>query len=1125
MDFSTDSGTPPIHTALLSSSPCQTESGQTVLLQLLEFKTHLLEVVEELHIRRDAETRYEDQISKLVLEKQELEWEKESLQHQIETVTKQHTEAVTTVKKQFQAKLRNTEEEKGKYQVTVELKDKEINNLKEELKSLQLLKYNLEKTSSELEQKLALQNRTRDTHLNQLGEVEKRFNALSRQCAIVKQAHEKLEQNVDEAMRINQKQTSANQRQEAVIVSLKKELDEVSNRLIKVKMTSFTHDKSHSPARREQHVQELQQKLSLETEMNKKLGQENLTERAEKQELMKSLQHIQQLLLSQTQTVRRVELELQTQTQMYQALKREHEVMRDKSKAVEGTAAQLTETYAASKTHWDKEKMMFLDRIKAEQEALQEVKEAYDELHQKNTELSLQTKAQAEHMNEKEVRTSNRVSTQQFPSTVGDIRGKETLNETISRPELPGLNRLHRSDSSQTKNPERMKDTEAASKLAATGSNGGQDTPNHHQEHISNHHNTFTCSFTPVTNALIKNLNSSETAHIIVSGQSEDKCEDRDREMNETEQGKEEKQEDNIREREGTHAGQQNREEFPKDVSNGRNAGETRTLVAQTTDRTDMHEDSVGSAKGTAGTSNPETETEDRAEGEVTDGVKDRGQTAEHAPETQIPTQTTTDTTEKSLTPQVNDFMDTQLPLNVCDSSDFTQKVIEKDADCSNLDRGFENDTEAQKISLDERHGVIQEVQPLCHDAKPLNQQSVCRVIEKPTHVKNSKETPEDVPEECSEVLKQSRSAQTNGQSHHNTNDQEREVSQTQTTHPSDAITTEKQTDETFDTRADEGGVLVRKLSEPQALSLNSETQESGQLGSVVADDEDRADERTESESNVKTPVKSPVRPSAASHLKETMEAVNLKRVAEHMKTDQVKNYVEITEMEADLKLPANPSRENEESSKQDAVESPLPCKKTYRSLLEWGAAQRKALSSRAKSEVCAMHQLTQDPCISGQNTTGTIGLRGHPPSTLLFIRSKNNKVPSLITRASDLLNTSSVSGAAASSRREQQGESDAKDETCRETAAGYMDGIASQSIDSSPVSTSSCMGSKLSWQTIPGRAPAAAADPGSESGCEPSCSQEREDQESSFRAQIDKIEQFLNTERLHLTKRRRTDN
>lgn len=50
------------------------------------------------------------------------------------------------------------------------------------------------------EQKLVLQSRSKDSHLNQLGEVEKRFSALSRQCAMVKQAHEKLEQNGNEWM-------------------------------------------------------------------------------------------------------------------------------------------------------------------------------------------------------------------------------------------------------------------------------------------------------------------------------------------------------------------------------------------------------------------------------------------------------------------------------------------------------------------------------------------------------------------------------------------------------------------------------------------------------------------------------------------------------------------------------------------------------------------------------------------------------------------------------------------------------------------------------------------------------------------------------------------------------------
>ncbi|KAG7214874.1 hypothetical protein INR49_005143 [Caranx melampygus] len=81
--------------------------------------------------------------------------------------------------------------------------------------------------------------------------------------------------------------------------------------------------------------------------------------------------------------------------------------------------------------------------------------------------------------------------------------------------------------------------------------------------------------------------------------------------------------------------------------------------------------------------------------------------------------------------------------------------------------------------------------------------------------------------------------------------------------------------------------------------------------------------------------------------------------------------------------------------------------------------------------------------------------------------------------------------------------------------------------ITSPTVSTSSNTVSDLSWPVTSGcsRAPGSASGAVSESEWELSCSQEREDQQSSFRAQISKIEQFLNTERLHLAKRRRIDN
>uniref|UniRef100_A0A8B9Q4R5 Coiled-coil domain-containing protein 73 n=1 Tax=Apteryx owenii TaxID=8824 RepID=A0A8B9Q4R5_APTOW len=119
-------------------STLQSPSETLLSIQLLDFKTSLLEAIEELRIRREAEIHYEDQISKIVVEKQELEWQKEALQHQTDTLHHQNEEAVATFKKQ------------GKYQLAVETKEKEIDGLKEALKALQISKYALQKKLNEM---------------------------------------------------------------------------------------------------------------------------------------------------------------------------------------------------------------------------------------------------------------------------------------------------------------------------------------------------------------------------------------------------------------------------------------------------------------------------------------------------------------------------------------------------------------------------------------------------------------------------------------------------------------------------------------------------------------------------------------------------------------------------------------------------------------------------------------------------------------------------------------------------------------------------------------------------------------------------------------------------------------
>ncbi|XP_067291831.1 coiled-coil domain-containing protein 73-like [Pseudorasbora parva] len=365
--------------------------GRTISVQVLEFKTSLLEAVEELHIHRDAETRHEEQICKLVLERQELEWQKETLESQISKMSEENSESLAAVKKQFQAQIRRIEGEKGKNQLAAELKDKEIISLKEELKLLQVLRYSLEKKLSELEQKLQLQTQTKDSHLNQLGEVERRFATISRQCAMVKQAHEQLEQNVEEAMRINKKLTSINEKQGSTIKALKEDLERLNKELVTFKVSSVCRpgEERLQNVLKEQEFQQLQQRLFVETELNKKLRNETATERAEKQEVLRSLHHNQRLLQTQTEALSRAEQELRTLREEYQILKTEHGLNQERTKEKDDSFARLRDEYQHSKLTWEEEILQLQLSTEADREELIVVKQAYNQIQEEHKPLSV----------------------------------------------------------------------------------------------------------------------------------------------------------------------------------------------------------------------------------------------------------------------------------------------------------------------------------------------------------------------------------------------------------------------------------------------------------------------------------------------------------------------------------------------------------------------------------------------------------------------------------------------------------------------------------------------------------------------------------------------------------------
>ncbi|NWT82686.1 CCD73 protein, partial [Lanius ludovicianus] len=336
--------------------------SETLLsIRLLDFKTSLLEAIEELRIRRETETNYEDQINKIVIEKQELEWQKEALQQQTGTLQQQNKEAMAAFKKQLQARMFAMEEEKGKYQLAVETKEKEIDGLKETLKALQISKYTLQKKLNEMDQKLQMHLTAKEEHHKKLSEVERCYAMIASQFGIVKGVHGKLEHSVQEAIQHNKKLASVNKRQETEINNLKEELKKVTTDLIRSKVTSQYRvgEENINLAVKEKQFQELQQKIRMETAVSKKVQEENSHIKEEKLEILSSLQCVQELLQRITQTNVRMESELNALKEDYQALERDNELQREKAKENEEKFLNLQNEHEKALRTWknDEENM------------------------------------------------------------------------------------------------------------------------------------------------------------------------------------------------------------------------------------------------------------------------------------------------------------------------------------------------------------------------------------------------------------------------------------------------------------------------------------------------------------------------------------------------------------------------------------------------------------------------------------------------------------------------------------------------------------------------------------------------------------------------------------------------
>ncbi|XP_027437351.2 coiled-coil domain-containing protein 73 isoform X4 [Zalophus californianus] len=378
-DFKTDSSS--------STFALQSSSETMFSIQLLDFKTSLLEALEELRMRREAETQYEEQIGKIIVETQELKWQK------------------------LQMKMCALEEEKGKYQLATEIKEKEIEGLKETLKALQVSKYSLQKKVSEMEQKVQLHLLAKEDHQKQLNEIEKYYGMITGQFGLVKENHEKLEQNVQEAIQLNKRLSALNKKQESEICSLKKELKQVTSDLIKSKVTcqhKMGEENIHLTIK-EQKFQELQERLTMELELNKKINEEITHIQEEKKDIIISFQHMQQLLQHQTQVSTELEAKLKVLKENNQTLERDNELQREKVKENEEKFLNLQNEHEKALGTWKKHVEELNGEINEIKNELSSLKETHIKLQEHYNELCDQKKFEEDKkfQNIPEVNTKN----------------------------------------------------------------------------------------------------------------------------------------------------------------------------------------------------------------------------------------------------------------------------------------------------------------------------------------------------------------------------------------------------------------------------------------------------------------------------------------------------------------------------------------------------------------------------------------------------------------------------------------------------------------------------------------------------------------------------------------------
>ncbi|CAH1774663.1 unnamed protein product [Owenia fusiformis] len=201
------------------------------LRDIMYFRDHLLEMVEELRIRRVAERGYDEQITAMRKDNQELQEINAGILSQLADMESTHTTIIAETEKSHQAMLTAAKKIEEKKVNVAENLEKENEALKMEIQTFKVKEYEKEKQVTDLERSLQLLSSNKDWGMKQLVTIEETCHQLTSKLEHIEERRLKLEANVEKATELNKSLTLVNLHQECMTEELRQENKELQSLL------------------------------------------------------------------------------------------------------------------------------------------------------------------------------------------------------------------------------------------------------------------------------------------------------------------------------------------------------------------------------------------------------------------------------------------------------------------------------------------------------------------------------------------------------------------------------------------------------------------------------------------------------------------------------------------------------------------------------------------------------------------------------------------------------------------------------------------------------------------------------------------------------------------------------